>query len=235
MSEGNRGPVESRQWPNELTARAVSTSETPRLFGYDVEADLAMHYRFSDTLLLSLTGELPDDTRAKGFERALIFASAMSVAEAPIHAAMLARTCGVRPGGTLAVGMLALGEVSDGILSVIGGALDDATCDGPLPPELAAQDDGMRASVARLRALVEPHLDVPAFRRDPSTIVALVAVLRACGLETPFQLSAVLSLARLPSVLAESAATKVGDFKSYPMDVPHFEYDATLRPGGSPK
>ncbi len=233
MSASDRGPVESRAWPDQLPARAVSTSPTPRLFGYAVETDLAAHYRFSDTLLLSLTGELPDDARSRAFEVALTFACAMSVSEAPIHAAMLARTCGVRPGGTLAVGMLSLGEVSDQIVRAIGTSLDEPMTSGPLPKDLSAEDDHTRASVSRLRALVEPHLDVPALRRDPTIVVALVAVFRGCGLHTPFQLSVALAMARLPSVVAETSATKVGDFKSYPMDVPHFDYDPAAGPGGA--
>ena len=63
---------------------------------------------------------------------------------------------------------------------------------------------------------------------DPSRDVAIIAVLRACGLTTAFQLGAALSVARLPSVIAESVSTKAGDFKNYPMDTPHFEYDASM-------
>src|SRR6476661_1678553 len=119
MSEQSRGPVESRAWPAEMPARAVSTAGTPRLFGYDVEGDLAAHYRFSDTMLLALTGELPEGARSRAFDAVMTFASAMSVAEAPIHASMLARTCGVRTGGTLAVGILSLGEHADQALAAI--------------------------------------------------------------------------------------------------------------------
>ncbi len=235
MNDAKGGPVESREWPEELTARAVSTSAGPRLFGYAVETDLAKHYGFADTMLLALIGELPDDAHARAFEIAMTFASAMPVNEAPIHASMLARTCGVRPGGTLAIGLLSLGEVSDAALRAIGTSLDDAATDGPLPVELRAADDDERSSVARLRTLVDGILVVPALRRDPSKTVAIVAVMRACGLRTPFQLSAALSIARLPSVLAEAVSTKVGDFKSYPMDVPHFEYDPSSGPAGARK
>ena len=110
------GPVESREWPNTLLARAVGPGQERRIFGYDAERDLAKHYAFSDALLLGLTGELPDEPRARAFAIALTFASPMSVAEAPMHAAVLARVCGVRTGGTLAIAMLALGEQVESLL-----------------------------------------------------------------------------------------------------------------------
>ena len=56
MSTPAAGPIEAREWPSELSARAVSDAGERRLFGYDVESDLARHYAFSDTLLLALTG-----------------------------------------------------------------------------------------------------------------------------------------------------------------------------------
>jgi len=228
MSGADRGPIETRDWPSALSAHAVSDAGERRLFGYDVERDLAQHYAFSDTLLLALTGELPDEPRSRAFAAVLTFASAMSVAEAPIHASVLARVCGVRTGGVLAIGAMALGEHVDAQLRSIGAALDSEVVE--LPPELRAHDVTERASVERLRSAIGAGLDVSALAADPSRDVAIVAVLRACGLSTTFQLGAALSVARLPSVLAEAAATKVGDFKGYPMEVPAFEYDPSAAP-----
>lgn len=227
MTEEKAGPIEAREWPAELSARAVSDAGERRLFGYDVESDLARHYAFSDTLLLALTGDLPDDARSRAFAAVLTFASALSVADAPIHAPVVARLCGVRTGGVLAIGAIALGEKADTLLAAIGAALDENAA-GALAPELAARDDAERASVSRLRDAIGAGVDVAAFARDPSRDVAVIAVLRACGLTTPFQLGAALSVARLPSVIAEAVSTKPGDFKGYPMDTPHFEYDGAL-------
>src|SRR6476661_3139041 len=95
MSEQSRGPVESRAWPAEMPARAVSTAGTPRLFGYDVEGDLAAHYRFSDTMLLALTGELPKNTQSHTFNTIMTFTSTISITKTPIHASILARTYNV--------------------------------------------------------------------------------------------------------------------------------------------
>lgn len=224
--ETEAGPIEQREWPTMLDARAVSTSGGERrIYGYDVERDLARSYAFSDTILLALTGELPDDETSRAFATVLTFASAMSVAEAPIHAGVVARLCGVRTGGVLAIGTIALGEHVDTLLRTIGAALDPPS-PAALPAALCARNSDDRASVAHLREALDAALDIPVLALDPSRDVAVVAVLRACGLSTAFQIGSALSIARLPSVLAEAAATKAGDFKSYPMDTPHFEYDA---------
>jgi hypothetical protein len=116
-------------------------------------------------------------------------------------------------------------------LRAIGTALDDLTAGAELAAQHRATGEAERTSVATLRAIVGA-LEVPALQCDPSRIVAIVAVLRACGLAAPFQLSTALTIARLTSIVAETAATKVGDFKSYPMDLPHFDYDSTAAPSG---
>ena len=241
------GPVESRTWPDALPARAVEPGPYRRIFGYDVERDVAKHYAFSDSLLLGLTGELPDDARSRAFAAVLTFASAMSVRDAPMHAAVLSRICGVRTGGILAVALLALGEHIDALLRrleplfadapVDDAAVDDAAVDNAavdeLPAGLNARDDDERRSIANLRELLGDGFVVPLLAKDLGLEPALLCVLRACGLVTSFQMCSALSIARLPSVLAEVVSTKVGDFKSYPMDLPHFEYDPALPPGGA--
>lgn len=227
MTSDARGPIENRQWPSELSARAVlDDNNGRRLFGYDLESDLAVNYSLSDVLLLAITGEIPDEPRLRAFQVALCFATGMPVAEAPVHAAVVGRLCGVRTGGVLAIGAIALGEHVDTLLAAIGGALE-TECPVELPPSLRARDTADRAAVERLRAALE-DFDVPVLRMDPSRDVAVVAVLRACGVETSFQIGAALVLARLTSVVAESGATRPGSFKEYPIDTPHFEYDGAL-------
>ena len=226
------GPVESREWPKELLARAIGPGRERRIFGYDVERDLAKNYAFSDALLLGLTGELPDVPRARGFAIALTFASAMSVGEAPMHAAVLSRVCGVRTGGILAVAMIALGEQVDTLLRRMEPIFGADPAGAALPDDLLARDDDERQSIADLRSLLDGILDVPLLASDIGREAAVLCVLRACGLTTSFQVGSAFSIARLPSVLAEVGATKVGDFKTYPMDVPHFEYDPSLGPAG---
>src|SRR5262245_48707929 len=84
------GPVEAYPWPEKLEARVVTPGDAPRLHGYDVEADLCAHYSFVETVLLSLTGELPSEPQAAAFDVALQFLGPLSVAHASTHAAVLA-------------------------------------------------------------------------------------------------------------------------------------------------
>lgn len=228
MSDDRR-PIESRAWPDRLPARAVfENPDERRIHGYDVERDLARHYGFSDVLLLSLTGELQDDGRRRAFGIALNFASAVSVASAPIHAAMLARLCGCRTSGVLSVATMALAEPIEETFARVDEmlrALDEGERIA-WPDDFRAQGASERASVTRLSTLVGDAVSVPAFSFDPSREIALIAVLRACGLRSAFSAVSALTVARLPSALAEASATKPADFRSYPMDSPKFVYDA---------
>jgi citrate synthase len=88
----------------------VSPGPDPRIHGYAVEGDLAPHYRFSDVIYLSLTGELPTDAQSRTFERALILLSPISIAEAPSHAASLARVCDATHSAVIGTGAIALAE-----------------------------------------------------------------------------------------------------------------------------
>ena len=83
------GPLDAAEWPEKLTARVVTAGARPRLHGYDVEADLARHYSFTEMVLLSLTGNLPTAQEARAFDVALQFAAPVSVQEAPTHATMV--------------------------------------------------------------------------------------------------------------------------------------------------
>src|SRR5262245_62268100 len=93
------GPIEDNPWPSKLTARVVSPGPRPVLHGYDVQGDLAQHYGFGEVLLLALTGTPPDAERGHDFDVALIFLAPISIAEAPVHAASLARLCRAAPSG----------------------------------------------------------------------------------------------------------------------------------------
>lgn len=221
------GPIDSRTWPTALEANAVSNAPDRRLFGYDVERDLAAFYRFSDLIYLSLVGELPDDARSRAFEIALCFAAPVSVAHAAVHAPALARLCGARPSGVLSVSGLLLGEDASALVAMTNESLAAFEASAaPLPSALRAADESERASVAVLAELLRDVLDVPALRADPSRDTALVAVFRRCGVTTAFELASLLAMARLPSAIAEASRIKPGEFAKYPLDTPHFEYVA---------
>src|SRR3954471_9075470 len=103
-----RGPVETTEWPTELTAHAVTPGDDPRLFGYSVERDVAAHGRFSETVLLSLRGELPSAEECRALELALTFLAPLSIAEAPVHAAALGHMCGARSSALVGIAGVAL-------------------------------------------------------------------------------------------------------------------------------
>ncbi len=214
------GPLESAPWPDALEAQAISTTDGTRLYGYDVESDLAAHYRFSDLVFLAIRGELPDEQRSRAFEIALMFSLPVSVGEAPIHAAALARVCGARPGGVASVASLALAET-------LGSAVRAA-----LPVLRGASESVMpgssedAASVNRLRALLRDVLEVPLLSKAPPRELALLAVLWECGLRTEEELVNALVLARLPSAVAESAGRRPLDFASYPTTTPPIDYQS---------
>lgn len=214
-----RGPLEAVPWPETLDAYAVSDDdETLRLHGYDVEADVAAHYRFSDALYLAIKADLPDDPQSRAFEIALTFALPLSVAAAPIHAAALARICGARPSGVASVASLALGEqTSETVRELLPVLRGDAEPPADVTPRAAA-------SVARLRALLTGVLDVPLLDRQPSRELAILAVLWACDLRTEWELVHAMTLARLPSAVAESGPRRPLDFASYPTTTPPIDY-----------
>lgn len=228
------GPIDSRTWPHELDAHAVSPDHERRLFGYDVERDLAAFYRFSDLIFLSLIGELPDEARSRAFEIALCFAMPVSVADAAVHAPLLARLCGARPSGVLSVAGLVVAEQATAMLVATNAALEaiERGNSSALPADLRAASDQERASVAALSSMLAGVLSVPVLAGDPNREAALVAVLRACGVTSAFQLASLLALARVPSALAEASRVKPGDFGSYPIDTPHFEYVAPADEAG---
>jgi hypothetical protein len=237
MSENRRreidpGPFESHTFAERLVARAVQPGPAPRLHGYDVEADLARHYSFGEAVLLALVGAPPDRATGRAFETTLLFLGAVSVAEAPVHAAVLGRLCGTSASGALGAGAIALCEQARFALEHRADLLAWLAADaGPdpapasLPEACRARDDDDRASVARLLATLDG--EGPACRAlslDPSPEAALLAMLFACGLRTTEQLEAALLVARLPFLAAEALAAGPWGLRDYPMCLPPFRY-----------
>jgi len=217
------GPVERAPWSTVFEAFAIDPAGR-RVHGYDIEADLARHYRFSDVVLLALTGELPDDAKSRAFEIALTLLLPMSIARAPAHATVLAGHCSGPPSVILATATAALADDVADLAEVDVAAL--AASSGPLSDSLRAASPEESAQVDRLRDLLEGVLEVPILGRQPSRELALIAVLRACGLDTPLRLSAVVALARIPSLIAEASQRGLSDFLAkYPMGSPPVTYE----------
>jgi hypothetical protein len=224
-----RGPIEEQEWPAELAAHVVTPGARPRVHGYDVEGELAAGGSVTEMALLALTGELPARAALEAVDVALQFAAAVSVAEAPVHAAVLGRLSGANTGSVVSIAAIGLAEQARDALEALGDwpfAL--ATHSNATPPDAAlARDDDERAAVDRLRTLVEvTGLSVPALSRGVGRSAAITAVLVAARVRTPEALVALLVMSRLPAAVAEASCVKAGDFRSYPMNTPVFEYEA---------
>jgi hypothetical protein len=220
------GPLESGQFPDKLTARVITPGARPRVHGYDVETDLARHYRATDLVLLSLTGELPVEPARAAFEVAWMFLAPVSVAHAGPHATVLSRLCGSTASSMLGVAAIGLAEQARALVAEHAELLRwlKSKADA-LPARYRGQEQEMRDAVERLRqALAGTGLVVQALEQTPTRDAALLSVLFACGLRRPEQLQAVIVLARLPSALAEGFAERATNFANYPINLPAFAY-----------
>ena len=217
-----RGPIEDKALPPTLQARVVATGPRPRIHGYDVHGDVARHYGFVDALLLALTGDLPDDAVSRAFGVAMTFASAVTVAEGPSHAAVVARVCGPRAASVVAVAAMGLAEQARALLDrheVILPKLAIGSLNGSAA-KFAARDDDERAAVERLREALGTFASrVPAIGYDVALDTALIATLMACGLRSREKLEVAFTVARLGTACAEALTWQPGDLRGYPMDV----------------
>jgi hypothetical protein len=221
------GPIEEVRWPEQLQGHVVTPGSEPRVHGYDVETDLALHYRSSDVSLLSLLGELPTERQSKAFDVALTFLAPLSIAEAPTHAAALARICGSPSNGVLGSAAVALAERAHSVVSDAAPLLEWLASGGkPPPPGVAPANEEDHRAVQRLRdALAARGVEIEALGSSLSRQSALLATLWFAGLTRPEQLETALILASLPSVVAEAFCHRIGSFKDYPTTLPPFAFD----------
>lgn len=221
-----RGPIEDLPWAATLEARVFTPGHRPRAHGLDVYGDLAQHYRASDVVLTSLRGEPPSTAESELFDAALAFLVPFTVGEAPTHAAVLTRACGAPVSAVMAVGTALLAEHTAAVLerhAVLLRWLD--TGGSPLPEEFRCSSDEEREAVALLARRVERcGIELPILDHDPTLLAGLLAACHRCGLRDPDRLAAVLMIARVPGLLAEGLAALHGERRSYPLDVPHYQY-----------
>ncbi len=228
--ETNHGPFDVQPWPEKLTARVVTPGAQPRIHGYDAEGDLALYHPFADTVLLSLTGELPQPAASRAFEVVLHFLAPTSLAQAPAHAAVVAKVCAASTSALLGTGALGLAEQARFVVAhheAWIAALNEARGESP-PPEALASDSEDRASVSRLRTALRPtSLSVPALAHDLTRDAAVIAVVHACGLRRAEQIEVAMVFARIPALMAEALAAPMRGFRDYPMNLPPFRYEAS--------
>jgi len=211
----------------------VTPGERPRIAGYEVETDLAPNFSFAEVMLTALTGQAPTRETGRLLEITLGFMSATSVAEAPAHAAVLARICGATSAGMLSCGVLTLAEQARAVMEAHEGLFAWLSHkEGPLPPAFRAATAADRDSVERYReALAAASLQLEVLRHDPTRTAALIAGLHACGATRVEWVEALWVSARLPVVVAEGLAAVPLSFRDYPMRLPPFRYT----PGATPE
>lgn len=210
-----------------MPARVVSPGSEPRIHGVDVQSDLTAHYSFAEVMLLALSGEPPDASAGRAFEVALVFLSATTVAEAPAHAAVLARLVGGEASAVAALGTVGLSEQARYEVGLHARWLSWLnTAPEAAPPQgFAATSRPEREQVQRLRLALPDAFAVSALMADPSPTAALIAVMHACGLRASWQLEAAWISARTPAVVAEGMAARKGGFRDYPGCLPDFGYE----------
>src|SRR5687767_7957795 len=135
------GPIEDHSFPAEIEARVITPGPNPHLHGFSVEGDLALHYRFPELVQVALTGDPPDEAKGRAFDIALQFLAPLAVAEAPTHAAVLARLCGARTSSIVAVTCIALAERARHVVKAHADLLTWLeTAEGPLPARYRAEN-----------------------------------------------------------------------------------------------
>ena len=222
-----QGPLEASPGADTLTARVVTPGAEPRVRGYDVESDLARHYRPCELLLLSLTGELPTPVHAAAFEVLQMFLAPVSVAHASTHAAVLARLCGARASAIIAVAATALAEQAREEVAEHDTLLGALLVGEPAPARFEARTEAELEAHRRLNeALAASGLEMPFGGAPLKRMAGVLAALFVCGLTRREQLEAVMVQARLGTTLAEAFAEHKANFNRYTSNLPRFRYEA---------
>ncbi len=229
MTKHTAGPVEDLKWAEKLQASVVTSGLRPKIHGYDVRGEMAGRASFSEVIFLSLTGELPNKTVLKTFDCAMCFLAPVSVAEAPVHAAVLSGLCGSGTGGITGVAAVTLAEKARWTVShhmKLLSALSDRT--SALPEQYISENSAEKNETALLvNAAESAGSSVPETFRELKPVSAAIAVLfQCCGIAEPRILETLITIASLPCTLAEGMAVKPGNFRTYPIELPRFSYSS---------
>lgn len=221
------GPVEDLKWTERLKARVVTPGSGPRVHGYDVRGDMLGAVSFSDFIFLTLTGELPEEKESSVFQQVMLFLAPVSVAQAPVHAAVLSGLCGSGSSGITGVCAVTLAEQARWQVSRHGSLLEIMERDSIQPPSnyLVSKSGEASDTESLIQSLSNVGVELPVvFSRLKPISCAIAVLYRYCGIKDPKLLETVLVMSRLPCALAEGRAVQPGDFRSYPIDLPRFEY-----------
>ncbi len=208
-----KSPFDLATWPEQITAKVVQPGIAPTVYGYDIQNDLARHYRWTELLFLSLTGELPEESLMPALDIALIFLSSVTVAEAPGHAAVLAGFCGTTNSAAISIITITLAEQARNFIEQYKALPKNAGS--------SSVDEGIVQLKERLTEKKIHHL---VLETRLGVLGAAISVLEQCGLSKPSQLEAAWVTTRLPVALAETWQQPAGNFIEYPTQLPNFEY-----------
>jgi hypothetical protein len=223
-----KGPLDVVTWPAKLTARVISPGANIRLHGYSIESDLAANYTFTETVLLALTGEIPTAAQGRAFDVALSFFAGTHAAQAPVHAAMLARICVASTSAISGTGAIALAEQARFDMAKYTSFLTWlAQPTPPLPIEFRAKtsedSDQTHLLIAALTARSASCSPVLSAALEPNA--AIVAVLFDCGIRSLAHIETVRVLARFPLLMAEALAAPPAGHRDYPLMTPEINYE----------
>ena len=221
------GPIEDRPSPAEIEARVITPGPNPHVCGVNVEADLAIHYRFHELVQTALTGAPPDEAKGRAFDIALQFLAPLAITEAPTHAAVLARLLGAQTSSIVAVASIALAERARHLLAEHGDLLAWLeTAEGQPPPRYRADSAEDRDCLNRLRrALASAGVEVPGLVHGLRRWPALLVTLHFAGLRRSDEMETAVVMAGLATTVAEALSHSPHELAHYPMNLPAFIYE----------
>ena len=236
MSEGDSPSADAPKEPgpfddftdcSKLEARVVeSDNGDARVHGYSVSSDLSQHYSHAELMLLSLTGEPPDEQTGRAFQILAKFVAPVGVAEAPVHAARVAHVISTEPGSLVALASVGLSEQARSFLDEYSELIRWLENDSGDAPDCVVADD--RQDADRAGALIDSlagiGFEVGFADKQPGFWPTALATGWQCGLRTRQQFVAALVSIRLPVAVAEATSTEGGDLTNYPMNLETFEY-----------
>ncbi len=225
------GVLDRPPFPSKLTAHVIEPGDDPRVSGYAVKSDLAVHCDLVDVMWLSMRGELPTATEREALSRALVWLCPLHVGEGPTHSAVVARVAGAPEEVIPAIGAAAIGQLVNTELRALAPFFRWLREPGDAPvPEAAVECDATDEAKALYGALASDTARwFGAARALPrhatlTRVAAAYGVLHQLGAQQPLQLHAFAVWARLASVLGEALRVQPGSVMAYPADLPPYRY-----------
>lgn len=218
--------IDRQQWAQRLRANVLSSGDDPMVFGYSVEEDLitcppaVLQY-------ICLTGLPPDPVQLSAFSVALALATAISIGEAPVHAAVLARLCAADTSSIQTTAAAGLAEQSRFEVATASDLLSwlRANDDRDFPLSIRSdRDEDKRTRDRVIAALIESARALRCLRPTMTRRHLVISLLFQSGLVDETQLQRALVFGRLLPSVAEALTAEPGAFKQYPTDIPRIEY-----------